>query len=237
MKNEQGATCIQLYSIFSDHETRRTLRQYVKKVKTPYIDLDPKVKVLEFIPEDMMAQAAARDTKNSMTTSKSQLQQQPSASGSQATGQQVSGQSASDLKESSHQSISEKTLSVSGMLKPESEMSLRDEAQQVEEDLPEDLLKPLKILERLLAQSNYHKQQVRYKDYPFNTNRKAPEEKKEGPTEYEQRITYGIDSCYRKSGRNRSSVSKRLSLKVLNSGYISISQANEGAGNQTFIPI
>ena len=152
----------------------------------PYIDLDPKVKTLEFTPEDIAAPATGRDTKGSMTTSKSQAQ--PSAGAgttSQVTGQQqVSGQSTSELKESSHnQSVSEKTLSVSGMLKAESEISLRDEAQQAEEDLPEDLLKPLKILERLLAQTNYHKQQVRYKDYPFTAVHKSPEEKKDGPRE------------------------------------------------------
>ncbi len=187
---DETCTPPQCHDLRSEHERNRILKQYVRKVKKPYIDLDPKTKVLEFAPEEMMAQATARDTKGSMTTSKSQLQQ-PSAGGntSQMTGQQVSGQSTSELRESSHQSVSDKTISVSGMLKQESEMSLRDESQQADEDLPDDLLKPLKILERLLAQSNYHKQQVRYKDYPFTAAKKPPEEKKDGPREYRACIT------------------------------------------------
>ena len=74
-----------------DHEMKRTLRQYVKKVKKPYIDLDPKVRVLEFAPDEATT-STSKDGKNSMTTSRSQ---QPSMSGttSQHTGQQISGQS------------------------------------------------------------------------------------------------------------------------------------------------
>ncbi len=164
-----------------EHEMRRTIHQNVKKFKTPYIDLDPKMRVLEFPLEDMSA-PAVRDNKSSMTTSKSQ--QQPSAGGttSQPTGQAPQGsESASGMKDSSHLSISEKNLSVSGMLKTESEMSLRDEGQQADEDLPEDLLKPLKILERLLAQSSHHKQQVWYKNYPIPAAPKPQEEKKDNP--------------------------------------------------------
>ena len=196
-----------------DHEMRRSIRQYVKKVKTPYIDLDPKVRVLEFTPEDMAVPTSKDNTKNSITVSKSQ---QPSAGGTagQGTGQHISGQS-SDMKDSSHQSLSEKTLSVSGVLKAESEISLRDEAHQTEEDLPEDLLKPLKILERLLAQSNYHKQQVRYKDYPFTAARKPPEEKKDGPREYSFIVLITVVSCCRKIKKSRSSVSSSSRWKVL----------------------
>jgi len=163
-----------------DRERKRVLKQYIKKVKNPYIDLDPKVRVLEFTPEDIMP-TGSRDGRSSMTTSRSQ---QPSASGttSQITGQQISGQSISELRESSRQSISG-TLSVSGMLKAESELSLRDESQQGGDELPEDLLKPLKILERLLGQSNYHKQQVLYKDYPFTAVKKPQEGKGNEPRE------------------------------------------------------
>jgi hypothetical protein len=170
-------------------EINRCLRTYVRKIKSIYIDLDPKVKVLEFARADIAAQAAGKDTKSSMTTSKSQLQQQPSVGGgttSQA-GQLVSGQSTSELKESSHQSISEKTLSISGVLRAESEVSLRDEGQASQDDLPEDLLKPLKILERLLAQSNYHKQQVKYKNYPFTVATKNIEEKQDSSGVYPSR--------------------------------------------------
>lgn len=161
------------------------MRNYIKKIKTIYIDYDSKVRALEMNTEDITASTTVqKDMKTSMTTSKSQVPQQPSAGGgttSQVTGtQQVSGQSISDLKESSHQSVSDKNMSLSAMLKPESDISLRDETQQASEELPQDLLTPLKILERLLAQSNYHKQQVRYKDYPFTAARKPPEEKKEG---------------------------------------------------------
>ena len=174
----------------------------MRKVRKFYIDLDPKVKVLEYTMEDAMGPQQMRgDTRTNLTSSRSQMQQ-PSIGGTaptgaqpmggpttgQTTGQggvpQISGQSVSDLKESSHQSVSDKTLpSISGMLKAESDISLRDEATQGQEDLPVDLLRPLKILERLLAQSNYHKQQVRYKDYPFTAARKPPEEKKDGHRE------------------------------------------------------
>jgi len=196
-----------------DHEVHRILRQYAKKVKQPYIDLDPKVKMLEFTPDDMVTQTA-KDTKNSMTTSKSQ--QQPSAGGtaSNPTGNQVSGQSTSEMKDSSHQSVSEKTsLSVSGMLKAESEISLRDESHQGEEELSEDVLKPLKILERLLAQSKYHKQQVRYKDYPFTVQHKNPEEKKEGATYFEYEYVK-IDFYYQKIIKNKKQDKQNLLPKV-----------------------
>ena len=108
----------------------------MKKIKSIYIDYDSKVKVLEMTPEDMTTQSTAKDAKNSMTTSKSQLQQQPSAGGttSQVTGnQQVSGQSTSELKESSHQSQSDKNMSLSAMLKAESDISLRRTTQSQEE--------------------------------------------------------------------------------------------------------
>ena len=174
----------------------------MRKVKKYYIDLDQKVKTLEYTVEDASAPQAIRgDTRTNLTTSRSQLQQ-PSVGGTaptapqpaagqpigQVTGQnlapQISGQSVSDLKESSHQSVSDKTLpSISGMLKAESDISLREDAQQSQEDLSADLLRPLKILERLLAQSNYHKQQVRYKDYPFTAAKRPPEEKKSGHRE------------------------------------------------------
>lgn len=123
-----------------------------------------------------------KEEKQSMASSRSQALQSGGGPGTTSQPTKGQGQTSSDMRESGRESASGHP-SLTNIMRGDSERSAKDEITFTKDDIPETLLKPLKILERLLAQSNCHKKQVKYKDYPFTVAQKAPEEKKTGHAE------------------------------------------------------
>ena len=96
--------------------------------------------------------------------------------GSTMTQSKMNISSMNAMKESSRSIISDKTTSKEGGL--EGLTQGEEGSDYMETPLPDSLLRPVKIIERLLTQSLYHDQHVFYKDYPI-VEMEMPKDEKE----------------------------------------------------------
>lgn len=130
-----------------------------------FIDAEGLASHISIYSETNMAQAKSKEAKNNSNTNSSKSGHGKTSKNIKSSNTNLNQSQTSD-RESDKSTSQTQTNPISSETVTGAYGVIKKKAEYVDEQLPESIMKAIRIIERLLTQSEYHEQHVLYKNYP-----------------------------------------------------------------------